>query len=459
VSLATDSNLPQHLTEMEQLIDERREAYLLQLFTLLRQKSISAQNIGIRETAEMLRGMMEDIGINARLIETKGHPVVYGELISHPGAFTLLIYGHYDVQPAELADGWNSPPFEPEVRDGRIYCRGAGDNKGQLMAQLLAVKTYLDVNPSLPVNVKFMFEGEEESGSPNLAAFVEQHKDLLACQLVYTSDGPLHETGLPMVVLGVRGMLYVELTCQTAKWDNHSGNKGNIVPNPAMRLVQLVASMRDGEDGRILIDGFYDNVKHPTEAELLHLRNLPYDNAQAGRQAGYEQLDMEPETYYRRLMYEPTLNICGFTSGYGGEGSKTIIPAKATVKMDMRLVAGQDPDDIYQKFCAHVKRHAAGVEIQHLGDMKPSRTPADLPLVQDVITAVESAYRQRPVVAPALGGSLPDYVWTQILGVPSVLVPYANSDEANHSPNENIGVENFFNGIRCTCHVIDRLGR
>ncbi len=459
MSLTQDSNLHQHLVDMEKLIDERREIYLEQLFTLLRQKSISAQNIGILETATMLRGMMEDIGINARLIETDGHPVVYGEVIRHPGAFTLLIYGHYDVQPAELADGWDSPPFEPTIRDGRIYCRGAGDNKGQLMAQLMAVKTYLDVRHSLPINVKFMFEGEEESGSPNLAVFVEQHKELLACDLVYTSDGPLHETGLPMVVLGVRGMLYVELSCQTSKWDNHSGNKGNIVPNPAMRLIQLLASMRDGEDGRVLIDGFYDNVQEPTEAERAHLRQLPYDNAQAGRQAGYEELDMDAETYYRRLMYEPTLNICGFSSGYSGEGSKTIIPAKATVKMDMRLVAGQDPDDIYQKLCAHVARHAPGVEVRHLGDMKPSRTPVHHPLVQQVIAAVESAYRQPPVVAPALGGSLPDYVWTQILGVPSVLVPYANSDEANHSPNENIGVENFVNGIRCACHVIDRIGR
>ncbi|KPV44471.1 deacylase [Alicyclobacillus ferrooxydans] len=445
--------------DIEDLMESRREMYLEQLFTVLRQKSISAQNVGIREMAAMLKDLMMDIGIATRLIETNGHPVVYGEILSKPDAFPLLIYGHYDVQPAELEDGWDSPPFEPTVRDGRIYCRGAGDNKGQLMAQLMAVKTYLDVCGELPLNLKFMFEGEEESGSPHLAEFVEAHRDLLACDLVYTSDGPLHETGLPMVVLGVRGMLYVELTCQTAKWDNHSGNKGNIAPNPAMQLVQLIASMKDGEDGRVLIDGFYDNVNEPTAVELEHLKRLPYDPAQAARQAGLEVLGMDAQTYYRRLCYEPTLNICGFTSGYGGAGSKTIIPSKAVAKIDMRLVAGQDPDDIYEKFCRHVKAQAPWVEIQHLGDMKPSRTSADNPLIQQVITAVESAYRNSPVVAPALGGSLPDYVWTQVLGVPSALVPYANSDEANHSPNENIGIENFISGIRCLCHVMERLGR
>src|SRR5699024_5097425 len=201
------------------LIDSKRDEYLELLFTLLRQKSISAQNIGITEATSLLKGMMEDIGIETKLIPTKGHPVVYGEIINDPSDFTLLIYGHYDVQPPDPIDEWISPPFEPTIRDGRIYCRGAGDNKGQLMAQLLAVETYQKVVGPLPINLKFVFEGEEESGSPNIAPFVEEYKDLLKADLVYTSDGPMHESGRPFVLLGVRGILYVELNAKGADWD------------------------------------------------------------------------------------------------------------------------------------------------------------------------------------------------------------------------------------------------
>ncbi|MCL6454941.1 MAG: M20/M25/M40 family metallo-hydrolase [Alicyclobacillus sp.] len=440
-----------------QQVAKSREDYLSQLFTLLRQPSISAQNTGTVECANLLRQTMEDLGIATRVIETAGQPVVYGERMRNPNAPTLLVYGHYDVQPPDPIEAWHSPPFEPTIRDGRIYARGAGDNKGQLMAQLLGVQTYLTLYGDLPINIKFMFEGEEESGSVHLASFVEDHRDLLRCDLVYTSDGPMHESGAPVVLLGVRGMLYVELSRRCAKWDNHSGNKGNVVQNPAWRFVELLSAMRDPR-GRVLIPGFYDGVLPPSDHELAHLRSLPFDPAQAAKQAGCASLNMDGETYYRKLMFEPTFNICGFHSGYGGAGSKTIIPAEATVKLDMRLVYGQDPDDIFEKLCAYVQQFDPEVTVTHLGQMRPSRTSADLPVIQDVIAAVTAAYRLQPVVMPSLGGSLPDYVWTGILGVPSVIVPYANSDEANHSPNENIGVENFFAGIRCICHVIAKLG-
>lgn len=450
-------NGPEALSMMEAVIEARKDVYLEKLFRLLRQKSISAQDVGMTECAEMLRAMMQEIGISARLIETAGHPVVYGERIREGNSFTVLIYGHYDVQPAEMEDGWHTPPFEPTIRNGRIYCRGAGDNKGQLMAQLLGVLTYLDVRGDLPINVKFLFEGEEESGSLNLAQFVEEHRELLRSDLVYTSDGPLHETGKPVVLLGVRGMLYVELTSQIARWDNHSGNKGNIVPNPAWQLIELLQTMRD-EAGNVKVKGFYDNITPPTDEQLDHLASLPYDVSQIAMQAGLDHVEMDAQTYYRRLMFEPTFNICGFHSGYGGAGSKTIIPSKAKVKIDIRLVEGQEPDDIYEKLRQHIQMYAPSVQISHLGDMRPSRTPLELPIVQEIIQAVERSYRTQPVILPSLGGSLPDYVWTKILGVPSVIVPYANSDEANHSPNENMDIENFFNGIRCTCHVIEQLG-
>nr|WP_263326897.1 M20/M25/M40 family metallo-hydrolase [Neobacillus sp. Marseille-Q6967] len=443
--------------KMEELIQTRKEAYLEQLFVLLRQKSISTQNLGIYECAELLKGMMEELGINTRLIETKGHPVVYGEMINHENAFTLLLYGHYDVQPPEPLEDWVSPPFEPTIREGRIFARGAGDNKGQLMAQLLGIKTYIDAFGDLPVNVKFVFEGEEENGSVNLPAFVEENKELLKADVVFTADGSSHNSGSPLILLGVRGMVAIELNAKGSDWDNHSGNTGNILPNPVWKLIDLLQTMRD-RDGKVLIKGFYDHIRKPSEQEKELLRSLPYDAENIGEKIGYPSLTMDGETYYRKLTMEPTFNICGMESGYAGEGIKTIIPSTATLKMDIRLVVDQDPIDIFNKVYQHVEEHAPEVEVKFLGSMHPSRTSADLDIVKVVTEAVHQAYQKEPLIQPSLGGSLPDYVWTKILGAPSIIVPYANFDQRNHSPNENIELDYFFNGIKSICHVIHSLG-
>jgi acetylornithine deacetylase/succinyl-diaminopimelate desuccinylase-like protein len=402
--------------------------------------------------------MIEETGMTVEVIPTKGHPIIYAERLSDPSKPTVLFYGHYDVQPPDPLEEWNSPPFEPTIRDGKIFCRGVGDNKGQLLAQVLAVKSYMDVHGALPVNVKFVFEGEEETSSPNIAPFVETNREKLKADLVYTSDGPLDASGKPMVLLGVRGILYVEMEAQGAKWDNHSGNKGGIIPNPAWTLVELLNTIKN-RDGKVLIEGFYDDVQKPTEKMLDLIRALPFNKDEIRETVGYDGFDMDGESYYRKLTLEPTFNIAGFTSGYGGEGSKTIIPHKAVLKCDMRLVVDQDPDDIYEKLVAHVKKHAPEVTVKHLGDMQPSRTSPDLEIVKVITKAVEEAYGEEPILQPSLGGSLPDYVWTKILKVPSVVVPYANADESNHAPNENLEVDKFFKGIRCSCSVLSALGK
>lgn len=443
--------------EVLSLVDDRRDDYLETLFTLLRQRSISSENDGVEECAELLKGIMEDIGITTTIFKTEGQPIVYGEIINDPTNLTVLFYGHYDVQPVDPMNQWLSPPFEPTIRDGKIFCRGVGDNKGQLITHLLAVKTMLDVCGELPINVKFVFEGEEESTSVSLPVFVETHKDLLKADLVYTSDGPMPVTGEPLVLLGVRGVLCLELTAREAEWDNHSGNKGNIVPNPAWTLIDLLSTMRD-KDQKVTIDGFYDDILTPTQEEIDLLKNLPYDNEKVGKEIGYKQLDLDGETYYRKLTLEPTFNIQGFVSGYGGEGSKTIIPSEAKVKIDFRLVLDQDPHDIFEKVSTHIQKHAPGVQVKHLGSMEPSRTPYGSKLVKVIEDAVEKSYEIKPIVQPSLGGSLPDYVWTKRLNVPSVVVPYANFDEQNHAPNENMNLENFYKGIKCSCHVIQWLG-
>ncbi|MFZ5817280.1 MAG: M20/M25/M40 family metallo-hydrolase [Bacillota bacterium] len=447
---------------------EHREEHLQMAMRLMAQPSISPTGEGMAECAALLRSMMEESGVRTEVLATPGHPILFGE-VDAGAPFTVLIYGHYDVQPPEPLELWHSPPFEPTIRNGRIYARGAGDNKGQLMANLLAVRAYLKTGTPLPVNVKFLFEGEEESSSAHLAWAVERYKERLRCDMVYTADGPQHTSGAPTVLLGVRGILYVQVDCEAADRDHHSGNRGGAVPNPAWYLMEALRRFWHESPHEVAIPGFYDKVRPVTPFEQELLERLPWDPAETARSLGLPEGQFAGSSaaeFYARTLMRPTLNICGFTSGYGGPGSKTIIPARASAKLDMRLVVDQEPDEIFALFAAHLKRVTAPMEalglrftLHRLGDMAPSRTPGDRPEPQAVIRAVREAYGAEPVVMPSLGGSLPDYVWTRILGVPSVVVPYANHDEDNHAPNENMALDRFFSGIRCTAAVLAHLGR
>lgn len=457
------------MEKLHAFLEANRQEHLDMACRLMAQKSISPTGEGIAECAAMLRGMMEEAGIRTEVLETPGWPIIFGE-VNVGAPFTVLIYGHYDVQPAEPLELWQSPPFEPTLRNGRIYCRGAGDNKGQLMANLLGVRAYLKTGTPLPVNVKFCFEGEEESSSANLAWAVEKYKEKLACDLVYTADGPQHPSGKATVLLGVRGILYVQVDCQGADRDHHSGNKGGAVPNPAWYLMEALRQFWKGSPHEVAIPGYYDDVRPVTAFDQDLLAKLPWDPAEQAKGLGLppgQFARTSAAEFYDRTTMRPTLNICGFTSGYGGPGSKTIIPAKASAKLDMRLVVDQDPEDVYAKFVSHLRTVAEPIEreagvrfsVQHLGDMAPSRTPGSRPEAQAVIRAVAKAYGHEPVVMPSLGGSLPDYVWTGLLGVPSIVVPYANPDEDNHAPNENMALDCFYNGIRCTAAVLAELGK
>lgn len=446
------------LNALHAYLAAHRDAHLEAALRLVRQPSISATGEGVRECTALVADLMHQCGIEPEIIETAGQPVVYGERSEDPGAFTILIYGHYDVQPPEPLDAWVTPPFAPVVRDGRIIGRGIADNKGQFAANLLAVGALLKTVGRLPVNVKFLIEGEEESSSPNLPGVVERHREKFRADLVYTADGPREPGGRPTITFGVRGILYVELNCRGAGFDLHSGNRGGAAPNPAWDLVHLLGTMQ-APAGRILIEGLYDRMRPLTPFEEDLLARLPYDPAEAGKAMGMAPLGMDGRTYYRRTLLEPTLNVAGFTSGYGGEGAKTIVPAQANVKIDMRLVPDQDPAEVYAAFCRHVQKHAPHVEVRHLGAMAPSRTDGSRPECQAVVRALAAGTGTEPVVYPGLGGSLPDYVWTRILRAPSVVVPYGNPDQANHAPNENLLVENFHAGIRTMVAVLAELGR
>ena len=438
------------MNDIFEYIDTHQGRFVEELCALIRQPSISAQNVGIAECAELVRRLMSEAGAEARLIPTPGFPVVFGE-VKAPGAKrTVLIYGHYDVQPPEPLEAWETPPFEPSIRNGRIYARGAGDNKGQMFAHLKAVEAILRTRGKLPVNLKLCVEGEEEILSKHLPAFVSAHRDLLSADVVYSSDGPMHPTG-PMVYFGCRGTLYLELTAHGAKRDLHSGNYGGVAPAPAGRLAQALASLWSSR-GRVAVSGLYDRVRKPSPADRRVLRAIPFEEESVRNDLGCLPLTGPGgRAYYRRLLLQPNLNVAGLTSGYQGTGMKTIIPHVARAKLDARLVMDQDPDEIEEKIRVHLKRRGFGdVEVNRLGAVPPSRTPVDHPLGKAVVRAVEQAWGRRPVIVPNLGGTIPDYLFTRVLGLPSIWVPYAPHDEANHAPNESITLEGFINGIRST---------
>src|SRR5689334_11778546 len=357
------------MSQLEQVwayVDEHAEEMLEQLKMLVRQPSISAQDVGVKECAELLAGMMRADGIDTRLMPTPGQPMIVGLGDAVPGASTILIYGHYDVQPVDPLEAWRSPPFEPTIRDGRLWGRGTGDNKGQLLAQLLAYRAWKAVAGRPPLNLTFIFEGEEESMSPNFAPFCRDHRELLAADVAYTSDGPVHDSGRYLISLGVRGVLTVELEARGPNRDYHSGHGGNLLPNPAWEMVHLLSTMR-APDGRILIEGFYDDVRPAEPAERAAIDELPLDlPAYLARNDISGLIPHPADNFFERFMFHPTLNLAGFTSGYGGQGTKTIIPAKALVKIDMRLVVDQAADDIWEKFERHVKQHAPNVTARRL---------------------------------------------------------------------------------------------
>ena len=439
-------------------IERSRDAFLERLFDYVRRPAISAQGIGIEETATFLVDLLDRIGFETEVGETPGCPIVVGRRTEDPNLPTVLLYGHYDVQPADPLDAWASPPFEPTIRNGRIYARGIGDNRGQHFANLLAVESTLAVRGALPCNVLFLLEGEEEVGSPHIAGFIEKNKDRLFANLAITSDGSVHESGRPCVIFGVRGVASFELRARGADRDVHSGNLGGIVPNPLWDLVHLLASMKN-RAGEITIDGFYDDVEPPTPLEREALDALPFDARRIIGELGLDRLDApQDRTIADRLAVWPTLTINGLHGGYGGERMKTVLPCEAFAKCDVRLVHAQSRDDILAKVEAHARKYAPDVEFVSLGGMEPSKTPIESPFTGPIRRAIVDAQGEEPLLVPAMGGTLPDYVFTRILGVDSFVVPYANHDEANHAPNENLEVKRFFAGIRTGAALLARLG-
>jgi acetylornithine deacetylase/succinyl-diaminopimelate desuccinylase-like protein len=439
-------------------IEKNQRSFIDRLIEYLRMPSISAHGEGMTEVAQFLVGWLDKLGLDARLETTNGWPLVLGRCVDIPGAITVLLYGHYDVQPPDPLDEWISPPFEPAIRDSRLYARGVGDNKGQHAAQLFALESLLACHGKLPCNVVVLLEGEEEVGSPNLPIFISQNKDQLHADLVIISDGPVHVSGRSTLEFGVRGVASFELRAHGANQDLHSGNWGGVAPNPLWTLVHLLATMKN-EQGEITIDGFYDNVQPPTTLERKALDELPVDVDAVQRELGLVHLDAPfDRPFYERLALWPTLTINGLHGGYSGPGSKTVIPHEAMVKCDVRLVEAQSVEEIFAKIKAHVKRFAPQVDFIPQGGSNPSKTPLDSLYTQPIQQGIISAQGEEPLLIPAMGGSLPIDVFTKTLGLPTFVVPYANADEANHAPNENMEIDRIIMGIKTGASILLQLG-
>ncbi|WP_313692230.1 M20/M25/M40 family metallo-hydrolase [Halorarum halobium] len=440
-------------------IDDRIDDYRGALFDLLARPTVSATGEGMDEGADAVREFLADHGFDARRVETDHYPAVYAERLAdaNDDASTVLFYGHYDVQPAEHPGAWDSPAFEPTVRDGAIYARGAGDNKGQFACHAFAVDA-LDRAGELPdVNVKLLVEGGEESGSRGLADYLATGPDALAdVDLVYVADGPQHRSGRPTLIYGNRGILTFRLDLTTADADLHSGNFGGPVPNAATELTEVLASMVDGD--RVTVEGFHEGSE-VTDADRELVDRLPDDEDEIREELGLTHLATD-RSYYERLLLEPTLSVNGLDSGYQGEGSKTVIPSEATAKCDCRLVPGQDPDAVFESLRDHVADEHPDVRVTKGTTFPPMKTPVDAPAAGPVRDALAAVWGDEPVELPVLGGSLPAAFFRRVdalADVPVLVVPYANPDQGNHSPNEHLDLDCFENGIRTTAAVLRRL--
>jgi acetylornithine deacetylase/succinyl-diaminopimelate desuccinylase-like protein len=447
-------------------INTNRDRYIDELKEYLAIPSISAlpaHAADVRKCAEWTAAEMTRIGLqNVRLIETPGHPVVYGDWLGAEGAPTILFYGHYDVQPVDPLDLWESPPFEATVRDGELYARGAADDKGQVFMHFKAIEAHMKQNGRLPVNIKIILEGEEEVGSSHLDDFVRDHQQDLAADVVVISDSPMFDRGVPSICYGLRGLVYFQIDLRGTKSDLHSGSFGGAVANPAMVIAQILAQMKD-RGGRIRIPGFYDDVRELREEERGEFRKLPFNETRYRKELGAPKLFGESGyTTLERVWGRPTFEVNGLLSGFTGDGAKTVIPAVAMAKVSMRLVPDQNPDTIAQRFEEYVKKvspKTVELTVTRMHGGKPWMTDFDNPFVQAAARAIEKGFGKTPVFNRE-GGSIPVVAtFQELLGLPSVLFGVGLPDENAHAPNERLDLGNFQGGVIASAYLYDEIAK
>lgn len=455
---AGSSDLNSYLEKNDARIQE-------ELFEFLRIPSVSARsehNADVARAATWLKECMEKSGMTARIYPTDGHPIVVGEWRNAPGAPTALVYGHYDVQPAEPIDLWTSPPFEPEVRDGKIYARGSVDDKGQLFLHVKALEAHLATRSKLPLNIILIAEGEEEVGSANLEKFISENQEMLKADVAVISDSAMFAPGQPSILSSLRGLAYFQIDVQGPLCDLHSGSYGGAVVNPAMALARILATLHD-EKEHIAIAGFYDKVRDWEPRILEQMKNLPFDEQEFRREVGAPDLGGEEGyTILERLWARPTCEVNGLLSGYTGEGAKTVLPAKVMAKVSCRLVPDQDPAEIEELMDAHIRRvtpKGVTVTVKHLHGGRPWRAELNGPIFDAARRALKSAFEKDPVIVGE-GGSIPvvgDF--ERILGTPVLLVGFGLPGENAHAPDEWMSVDNFRKGMSAMAVLWDEYGR
>ena len=451
---------------LTQYLEQNQDRFLDDLKAALRIPSISAQSAhraDVRRCAEHFAKHMKAIGLTrAEVVDTPGHPVVYGEWLGAPGAPTMLLYGHYDVQPPDPLELWQSPPFEPTLRDGRLYARGACDDKGQVYMHFSAMAAHFAVNGRLPLNVKLVIEGEEESGSDSLEGFLRAWKDRLGADVIVVSDTSMLGPDQPSLCYALRGLLYTEIHVVGPARDLHSGEFGGAVMNPANALSAIIAGLKDG-DGRITVPGFYDRVRALTPTELAAIRALPFDDAGFLRESGAPAPFGEKGfSTYERITSRPTLDVNGMWSGYIGDGAKTVLPSFAGAKVSMRLVPDQDPEPLFPAFEAHVRRLAPpGVTVKvinHHGAV-PFITDPDHPMLQAAYRALARAWTKKPALIRE-GGSIPVMAtFQEVLGLPSILMGFGLHDDQVHAPNEKYSLTSFHGGTKSCAYLYEELAK
>ncbi len=441
---------------IESAVRERSDALVRTLLDSIRIASVSMTGEGIADQVTFLKKRLEGWGFRAEVHPTASHPIIYAEAGPANAKVTWLLYGHYDVYPAdEKQEGWRTKPFEPVVEGDRIWGRGAGDNKGQHLAMLHAIALWRELHGELPVRIKVILEGDEETGSIPLPKFVEANRERLAADFCCYSDGPMFPGDQPVLLMGVRGNLGLVFKAKGAKRNLHSGNFGGVAPNPTLDLIHLLAEMVDRQ-GRMQVPGagYADVAIAP--ADMAAVRALTLDHAEFVESVGVEPTTgADDALFHERVMLRPAFNVSGFTAGHTGQGIKNIIFKEALAKADVRLVGGQDPDQVLAAIQAFARdRGYDNIEVEGIKGTPASRTPLDHPMVAQVKRAVAQGFGREPLVVPSLGGTTPDFVFTRLLGLPSIVIPLAPYDENNHAPNESTKVSLYLAGVRTGMHLL-----
>lgn len=452
---------------VDRFVKQNEERFLEELKDFIRIPSISTlpeHDGDVRKAAEFAAARMKSAGLeNIEIIPTAKHPLVYADWLNAPGKPTVLCYGHYDVQPADPLELWQTPPFEPAVRDGNLYARGAVDDKGQVYMHFKAIETLMTLNGRLPVNVKFILEGEEEIGGASITEFVAEHPAKLKADVALVSDTAMYADGIPTLCIGLRGLMYTELECTGPMRDLHSGLYGGVAPNPIFGLIELLAKAKNA-DGVVQIPGFYDDVEEPAAAELASWNALPFNEAEYLRdEVGTSCLTGEPgRSVFERTWSRPTFEVHGIAGGFTGAGAKTVIPSNATAKVSFRLVPAQEPAKIYAAWEQFVAAHAPKglkMTVRKLSAAPASMVSPDHPAIHLAAEAFGEVLG-RETVFTRDGASVPivgDF--ERHLGIPTILLGLGLPDDGLHSPNEKFKVENFYLGIRTVADFLEKYGQ